>query len=51
MIVENISLSDNWELHSLNLTWNADNVTGRVIFDMGAEVGQVFIDNVSLVKK
>ena len=51
MIVENINLSDNWELHSLDLTWNEDNVTGRVIFDMGAEVGQVFIDNVSLVKK
>ena len=48
---DNVSLSSNWELHSLDLTWNEDNANGRVMFDMGAEVGQVFIDNVSLVKK
>ena len=50
-VVDNVSLSSNWELHSLDLTWSADNATGRVIFDMGAETGQVLLDNVSLIKK
>ena len=49
--VDNVSLSSNWELHSLDLTWSADNATGRIIFDMGAETGQVLLDNVSLIKK
>ena len=50
-VVDNVSLSSNWELHSLDLTWSADNATGRIIFDMGAETGQVLLDNVSLIKK
>ena len=50
-VVDNVSLSSNWELHSLDLTWSADNATGRIIFDMGAETGLVLLDNVSLIKK
>jgi hypothetical protein len=50
-VVDNVSLSSNWELHSLDLDWSADNASGRIIFDMGAETGLVLLDNVSLIKK
>ena len=50
-VVDNVSLSSNWELHSLDLNWSADNTSGRIIFDMGAETGLVLLDNVSLIKK
>ena len=52
---ETLSLTDGWQTYTLHLTaldaTNGGDFTGasRVIFDMGSDVGQVDIDNVSVV--
>ena len=51
---ETLSLTDGWQTYTLHLTaldaTNGGDFTGasRVIFDMGSDVGQVDIDNVSV---
>ena len=50
-ITESISLTEDWQTFTLTLA-AADfgNVNSRVLFDMGADIGQVIIDEVSLVE-
>ena len=53
--VADLTLADGWQTYTLHLTaldaTNGGDFTGasRVIFDMGHDVGEVDIDNVSLV--
>ena len=50
---ETLSMTDGWQTYTLHLN-ASDGVHGgrspsRVLFDMGSDVGQVDIDNVSVV--
>ncbi|MDB4201604.1 carbohydrate binding domain-containing protein [Polaribacter sp.] len=47
-VVETITLSSTSQSYTLTLTANFGNANSRVIFDMGAAIGFVGIDNVSL---
>ena len=49
-VVETITLTDASQNFSFNLTANFTSANSRVIFDMGADTGFVFIDNVSLME-
>ena len=47
---QSVNLTMDWQTFTLELTATGfGDATSRVLFDMGAEVGQVFIDDVSLV--
>ena len=53
---ETLSMTDGWQTYTLHLNARSDGVHGglftgasRVLFDMGSDVGQVDIDNVSVV--
>ena len=47
---QSVNLTMDWQMFTLELTATGfGDATSRVLFDMGAEVGQVFIDDVSLV--
>lgn len=49
-VTETVSLTTEWTTYTLNLTTTGFGGEGnRVFFDMGAEAGQVQLDNVSLV--
>ena len=45
-----VNLTADWQMFSLDLLADGfGDDTSRVLFDLGAEVGPIFIDNVSLV--
>lgn len=48
--VETVNLTDQNQTFTLTLTANFGSANSRVLFDMGADVGIVVIDNVSLVQ-
>jgi len=48
---ETVNLTTEWQSYNLTLAaTDFGNANSRVLFDMGAEVGEVFIDDVSLVE-
>ncbi len=48
--VESVDLTTDWQMFSLELTATGfGDADSRVLFDLGAEVGEVYIDDVSLV--
>ena len=49
-VADTVQLSSQWQNYTLSLTATGIGGTNnRVLFDMGAEIGEVFIDDVSLV--
>ncbi|MEP2650941.1 MAG: family 16 glycosylhydrolase [Paraglaciecola sp.] len=50
VVSETVSVSTNWEPYSLTITTTGfGGENNRVLFDLGAEVGEVYIDDVSVV--
>lgn len=50
-VTEQVTLTDTPQTFSFSLTANFESANSRVLFDMGAETGFVFIDNVSLFEE